>query len=326
MNDQESTVLPAPTSGPADTAIGIVVYNEGRNIRRLLQSIQGQTAAERVSRIIVVASGCTDDTCELVSAMADDDPRIKLLVEIGRHGKIAAINKFIAVAPEPILVVSCGDLILKPATLENLLEPFRDSRTGMVGAHPIPLNAEPNFVGFAVRLMWSLHDRISQREPKMSELYAFRSVIGELDTTALCDEISVEQLVRGQGFEVVYAAEAHVLNQGPRTLSDFISQRIRWLAANLQVMDSHDIRVSTMVPRNVLRAALAHARVAHVRLDWMITLAVIEAYCRLRAWLDYFVFREREKHRVWQPVATTKDLCGASPREVRGAEVLNREK
>lgn len=295
----------------ADTAIGIMAYNEEGNIARLIRSLQKQTAAHRISRIIVVASGCTDSTPEIVRAIAEEDDRVRLVCEGERGGKIAAINTFLETAFEPLLVVSCGDLMFEEQTLAELLAPFNDAQVGMTGAHPVPQNDCKTFVGFAVNLMWDLHDRIASSKPKMGELFAFRNTFRSLDTRALCDELSVENEIIKAGYEVRYAPGARVVNHGPTTLRQFVHQRTRWIAANLQVMDDYHMTVSTMEPEMLLQHAAACIREKRLRLDWVAAVAGVEAYCRARAWLDYHVFRRRQKHRVWEPLATTKNLADA---------------
>src|SRR5579864_3985776 len=81
-------------------AIGIMAYNEERNIGALLDSVFAQTASEKIARIVVVASGCTDRTCEIVSRYSQGDPRVVLIEEPDRAGKTAAINKFLLSATE----------------------------------------------------------------------------------------------------------------------------------------------------------------------------------------------------------------------------------
>ncbi len=112
-------------------------------------------------------------------------------------------------------MVSSADLIYEPQAVEALLAPFADPEIGMVGAHSIPLDASDTFFGYAVNLMWSLHHDISMRDPKMGELIAFRNVFRRLNPNAICDELSVYQLVRAAGYASVYAPTARIYNKGP---------------------------------------------------------------------------------------------------------------
>ena len=92
-------------------ALGIMAYNEERNIARLLESVLQQSVQDRIASIVVVASGCTDRTCEIVEQYARLDARISLIAEPNRSGKISAINKFLFTATQEILMVSSADLI-----------------------------------------------------------------------------------------------------------------------------------------------------------------------------------------------------------------------
>ena len=52
------------------------------------------------TEIIVIASGCTDDTESIVQSWAERDRRISLVVEPRREGKAAAVNRFLKEARE----------------------------------------------------------------------------------------------------------------------------------------------------------------------------------------------------------------------------------
>ena len=134
-----------------------MAYNEESNIERLLDSILAQDVAHRITRLIVIASGCTDRTCDIARVYSERDARVELVVEGHRAGKIAAINLFLRRVTEPVVLVSCGDLVFEPGALRAMIEPLGREGVGMTGGHPVPVNSEATFVGFAVHLMWKLH-------------------------------------------------------------------------------------------------------------------------------------------------------------------------
>jgi glycosyltransferase involved in cell wall biosynthesis len=62
--------------------IGIMAYNEEKNISRLLQALLDQNLkAAKISNIFVIASGCTDRTEEIVRDFSVKNKRIKLLLQ-----------------------------------------------------------------------------------------------------------------------------------------------------------------------------------------------------------------------------------------------------
>lgn len=293
-------------SGSPSVVVGIMAYNEAANIGRILASVQAQTIAARIERIIVVASGCTDGTCAIVARLAAADRRIVLIEEGRRAGKIAALNTFLAAVHERIVVLPNADLELEPATLEHLVAPFANPRVGMVGAHPVPTNGRATFVGFAVNVMWELHHRVSSERPKMGELIAFRNRAAALDPAIVADELSLERQIRAAGFETAYAPDARVYNHGPETLREFLAQRERWCVANMQMACDYGLPVSTLGLRNVLRAAQALVAQSRPRLDWLVLTAALELYCRLRAYVIFAVMRRADRYRMWEPLASTK--------------------
>lgn len=289
-------------------AIGVMAYNEESNIERLLDSILAQDVAHRITRLIVIASGCTDRTCDLVDAYAERDARVELVVEGRRAGKIAAINTFLRRVTEPVVLVSCGDLVFEPGSLRAMLAPLGREGVGMTGGHPVPVNSEATFVGFAVNLMWKLHHRIARVQPKMGELVAFRNVFGELDVTALCDELSIEKKIRDAGLSITYAEDARIRNKGPETLREFVRQRVRWNAANFQIVSDHAMQVSTLRPDRVFAALRDLIREERPSLRRVALVAAVEFYCKARAYADLFVLKSHQKHRVWAPIVSTKTL------------------
>lgn len=295
------------------TAIGIAAYNEERNIGALLDSVLAQRSSGQFSRLVIIASGCTDSTCEIVEEYCRRDARIILIAEPSRAGKVAAVNRFLFGAQEEILFVSGADMILEPDTIEHMLAPFEDPEVGMVGAHPVPVDSTDTFFGYAVNLMWNLHHEVSMREPKMGELIAFRNVFRRLNPRAICDELSINQLVRSAGYKSVYAPHARIRNKGPENLNDFVSQRMHCIVGNLQIMREHNIPVSTMRTLPVVRAALPYAVRNWRKLHWTIGAGMLELYCRLKARSIYRSQKRAKHYQVWEPATTTKELTPDSP-------------
>src|SRR6266478_2143544 len=88
---------------PIAFSLGIMAYNEEVNIGRLLASAVSQTFSTVIlTEIIVVASGCADNTEGVVRSWAERDSRIRLLTQAKREGKASAVNQFLAEAKEKI--------------------------------------------------------------------------------------------------------------------------------------------------------------------------------------------------------------------------------
>ena len=299
--------------GAIQCTIGIMAYNEAANIGRLLDALINQKTRDvRISRIIVVASGCTDATESIVQHFAARDRRILLLTQPRREGKASAVNLFMEYARNAeIIVLASADLLPVPGAIEALVSPFADSSVGMVGGHPVPTNPRDTFMGFGVNLLWDLHHLVSLEYPKMGELIAFRNIFRQIPTDTAVDEASIEPLIIGQGMKLRYAPEAIVYNHGPETVRDFIKQRRRIYAGHLYVKDTLGYRVATMNGFRILRQYFKLLRPDWRYFLWGPLVIALEIFVRLLGAYDYNV-RKRNPY-VWQMAASTKqDLVEAS--------------
>src|SRR5690349_6420322 len=102
-----------------------MAYNEEANIGRLLEALIAQeTDLCSIESIVVLASGCTDRTEEIVRAFAEAHPRVKLVVQPQRRGKASAINLFLGATESDVLVMESADTVPEPTTIERLVAPF----------------------------------------------------------------------------------------------------------------------------------------------------------------------------------------------------------
>ncbi|HUV67634.1 MAG TPA: glycosyltransferase [Sedimentisphaerales bacterium] len=301
-----------PREGPQTepmlvVSIGIMAYNEEANIGQLLRCLlEQQTSSYLIKEIIVVASGCTDNTESIVREFIGQNQTIKLLVQPCREGKASAINLFLRHAQSDILVMESADTLPEPMTIQRLLEPFDDPEVGMTGGHPIPTNDPHTFMGFTAHLMWELHHQIALQHPKLGELVVFRRVFYRIPRRSAVDEVSIEAAIRCQGYQLRYIPEAISHNRGPETVRDFLRQRRRIYAGHLNVRHGQGYEVSTMSGLRILFALLRTWRWGWHHVFWIPAVMGLEVYGRFLGWIDYR-FKKRD-HAVWDTALTTKRI------------------
>jgi len=283
-----------------------MAHNEEANIGRLLEAVFSQRMKNvTVTEIVVVASGCTDNTEAIVCDWAKRDPRIRLLVQEKRAGKASAINEYLPQAREKILVLCSADLLPEADAIEQLVAPLVDPEVGMTSSRPVPVNDPGRFMGFAAHMLWDLHHRINLISFKAGEMCAFRKIFERIPYHTAVDEASIEPVVRGQGYRVQYVPTAVVYNKGPETVADFLSQRRRIYAGHLAVRDTLGYSVSTMSVRRILATLLRNLDLRPLHFFWTWAVVGLEAYGRMLGLRDY---RERRDHRIWEIATTTKQL------------------
>src|SRR5438067_9085168 len=247
-----------PTSRALACSVGIMAHNEAANIATAIETILHQRVmVGHVAELIVVASGCTDATVPIVTAIARDEARVRLLVQERREGKASAINLFLGAARAPLLLLVGADVLVKDGTIDALLRHFGDPSVGMVGGQPLPVNDEGTFLGHTVHLLWRVHDRVARDAPKLGEVVAWRNVVPHIPLDTAVDEMSLQALIAQLGYRLVYEPRATVYNRGPATVRDFLRQRRRIYAGHLRIRQQQGYAASTMSAARVGRALLA---------------------------------------------------------------------
>jgi biofilm PGA synthesis N-glycosyltransferase PgaC len=291
---------------PIACSMGIMAHNEEANIGRLLEALVTQRLQKvSLSEIVVVASGCTDNTEVIVQDWAKRDQRIHLIVQEKRSGKASAINEYLPQARERIIVLCSADLLPEADALERLVAPFADPEVGMATSHPVPVNDPGEFMGFAAHMLWGLHHKINLTSFKSGEMIAFRKIFERIPYHTAVDEASIEPVVRGQGYQAQYVGDAVVYNKGPETLADFLRQRRRIYAGHLAVRDTLGYTVSTMNARRIFALLLRNLDWRPRPFVWTWAIVGLEAYGRLLGIRDY---KKRRNHQIWEIATSTKQL------------------
>ena len=290
-------------------SIGIPAYNEEANIGRLLEKLLAQEEKTiKISEIIVIASGCTDGTEEIVKEFAKKDRRIKLLVKKEREGKTKADNLFISKAREEILVLACADILPKRDCFENLVPPFANPEIGVTASRMIPLNDKESLPGYFSHLWWRLFDRVAVDYFRAGEIMAFRKLAKRIPQEIGADEVYLTDRIMSQGYQGKYIVSAVANNMGPKTIREAIRMRRRHACHHFQFL-SFGPKVyypKTMDNFYVFRLFLKEVNWFSLKEAILgILSALLEGFSRL---LAYFDFYSQKKYRVWPRSGSTKKL------------------
>jgi cellulose synthase/poly-beta-1,6-N-acetylglucosamine synthase-like glycosyltransferase len=299
-----------------NVSVVVPAHNEAGNIRRLLGALlEQETKVARIVEIMVIASGCTDNTAELAREIGRGRPGMHVQVQERREGKVAAINMYLKRRdPRADVVVVCSaDLDLKRDVVEKMVCFLRDHpEVGMVGGRPVPNNDGSTLVGRMVKLLWELHHQVSLEVPKMGEIVAFRAhLVEHVSELSVVDEASIEDIVRGKGYTLGYVPDAIVTNHGPETLGEYFEQRRRIARGHYWLEFAFGYQVATLDRALVVKSALHIAR-EEDRLGKLAlaTAVAAEAAARVLGFWDARVVGG--KHRTWRVLQSTKSLGSQS--------------
>jgi cellulose synthase/poly-beta-1,6-N-acetylglucosamine synthase-like glycosyltransferase len=288
-------------------SIGVCAFNEERNIRHTLDSILAQkVSCGSLMEIIVVSSGSTDGTDGIVEDYGSKDPRVRLLRQEKREGKNSAVNAFMAVAKGDVLVLVNADNNLSEGALDRLLSHFKDTKVGMVGGRPMPVNRKDTMAGFAVHMLWDMHHRLSLIHPKVGEAVAFRNLHIQILTGMQSDEDLVRMDLEKKGYRTEYEPEAVVMNKGPDTISDYWKQRTRVNIGERYMKRLFDFDIPTWDKRYLFQAYMGFLKdnSSHIlRMSVAIAMEVLA-----RAYASIYVILDKGDKVVWSMVDSTKDV------------------
>jgi cellulose synthase/poly-beta-1,6-N-acetylglucosamine synthase-like glycosyltransferase len=285
----------------------IPAYNEEENIRELVNRLLKQKIDDFILKeIVVVASGCTDGTEEIIKEF--DGNKVRLLVQPTRDGKASAINFFLKNASSDIVIIQSADTL--PAdeyTINNLLKPFKNKKTGLTAGRPIPFNNSKKFTTLINSSLWHLHHQVSSRcPPKVGEIIAFRNVIHEIPEKTAADEESISALIQQKGYEAVYVPDAVVYNKGPEKISELIKQRKRIFIGHLWIKKHQNYTVPSMNISRLIKVLIDEMIKNPKKLLTLTPLIFLEIIIRLSAVYDFYIRRKNEH--IWERIGSTKKL------------------
>lgn len=280
-----------------DCNIGVMAHNEERNIGRLLESVLNQKLDYvRIKEIIVIASGCTDNTVRIVESFSNKDERIKLFVQREREGKVSAIKLFLSKCRSDIVMIVNGDLFLDEHATDHLIRPFEDPLIGMTGGRAISENDANTFMGFAAHFLWDMHHEISLKFPKLGELVAYRKIknLSFPDDTA-DDEGIIEACVTGEGYKLKYVPEAICYNRGPVILIEYVKRRVNIFAGHMQLMHRKKYAPSTTDARKLILTLFPKITALLFKdarsFVWVSCVIALELFARFMAFIDFYIRR-----------------------------------
>ncbi len=299
------------TAAAAVTGVLIATHNDGANIAILLERLLAEPG---VGELVVIASGCDDDTVPIVSEVAAGDPRVALYVEAERSGKASAVNFGVTCMSLPFIVLVSGDVLPEPGAIGLVVEALGRPGVGLAGGRPVPVNPEDTPIGYACHLLWRLHHRLALHQPKLGEMIALRAeAVVSLPRTSV-DEACFQALLESEGWTAAYVPEAIVANRGPGTVGDFVRQRRQihtghlWLRRG-QHYSVPSLHLGLLVGELWRDLVEERHRLRPRPLAFTAGAVALEAGARLLARFDYLRGRENV---VWAMVTSTKGATGGS--------------
>jgi poly-beta-1,6-N-acetyl-D-glucosamine synthase len=301
-------------------SVGICAYNEEQNIGYLLNNLLTEQNLNKDTEILVVCSGCTDSTPQVVQRYADKDNRVRLIIEEERVGKSSAINKILEMYKGDYVFLIPADVIPAKSSLSFMVDKISgDSDIGVLGGSPVPTNSEDGFSGYMSHLMWRIHNRTLRYLDNMNlgnhasgEFMVLRhGVVEKIPIDVVNDDAYIAVEAAMNGAKVKYCDEAKVYIKAPTNIPDYIKQRRRVVYGHFRVKqctNDYPKTVENMMLKdptkslNVLKEEIKERPRDTLKLTVVI---FIEALVNALALTDLAL---KKNHTVWTVSKSTKKI------------------
>lgn len=293
-----------PELSALKVSICVPAFNEAKNLTAILEALISQkTKRIKIHKIVVVSSGSTDETDNITREFKRKDRRVTLIRQSTRAGKASAINAFLNITNDPVVVIESADTVPNPNTIEKLCLPFlRNRKIGMTGGAPIPVNDPNTFLGYVIHTWWWFHRNI----PRFGEIVAYRNILPKISTRTAVDEAFIQAKIVQLGYKAVHIDKAIVHNKGPETVADLIKQRRRIFNGHSRLYHEEGVKIDNMTKSSL--GLLARYKVPSTKhFLWLVGGVLIEIIARLLGTFDAKI--RKINPFVWDTATTTKELA-----------------
>lgn len=227
-----------PSCHKKTLSVGIPVYNEGKNIKKLLLEILTQTPGGYIlEKIILISDGSTDDT--VMQAESVESPLIKIIDSKKRLGKSKRLNQIFKIARSSTLFLIDGDCGLDVDCFRNFADVLSDNDLCLVAGNTIPYKPV-NFIQKGLYSGTLALKGMSENIDEGVNVYSFRGTmiaVGKklykkikVPPVAGTDAFLYFSAVR-RGLKCGYSRKSLVYYCLPKTAQDHFKQSSRFISS-----------------------------------------------------------------------------------------------
>ncbi len=264
------TVLPEAGSYTPTLTVVIAAYNEADIIEQKIQNTLALYYPSHKLQLIIVTDGSSDDTPGIVARY----PRIQLLHQPQRHGKIAAVHRAMAHVQSDITLFTDANTFLNKEALLQLCRHYRDKRVGAVSGEKRVHSGDASDATAGEGLYWKYESTLKRWD---ADLYSIVGAAGELFSirTALyqpvpedtiLDDFMISLQVAAKGYRIAYEPAAAATESGSESIAEELKRKIRISAGGIQSI----LRMKQLM-NPFHHALLSFQYISHRVLRWTIT-------------------------------------------------------
>ena len=225
----------------------IATFNEERIIARKLRNTVELEYPKDKLEILVVDSGSTDKTREIVDDFAQrvkSKVNIRLLTQKERLGKATALNYVLKYCNGDIVILSDADVLLDKDAISKITSNFNDKKIGAVSGIEVIRNPDQSSTTKMERGYRSFYNTLRLGETNLdsvvmceSEFAAYRrELMEEIPQNSVCDDMELSLRMRKKGFRAIYDSSVVFHECSPIKYKSRLKHKIRRGQGNQQTL------------------------------------------------------------------------------------------
>ncbi|MDA3914920.1 poly-beta-1,6-N-acetyl-D-glucosamine synthase [Oleiagrimonas sp.] len=270
---------PHPLPGYPPLSVIVPCHNEGRQVRETILQLKKLKWPE--FEIIAINDGSTDDTGELLEALLEEVPQLRVLHFSSNQGKATGLRMGALAARHEYLICIDGDALLDEYAGHWMMPHFLASpRVGAVTGNPRIRNRSTLLGKLQVGEFSSIIGLIKRAQRTYGRIFTVSGVItafrkralqdaGYWHTDMVTEDIDISWQLQLRHWDIRYEPNALCWLLTPETLRGLWRQRLRWAQGGCEVM----LRYAKQLPKWRMR------RMWGVPIEYL--LSVLWAYCML---------------------------------------------
>ena len=221
-----------------EVAVLIAAYNEVSIIKEKLKNTLSLNYPKDKIKIYVIGDGSNDGTNEVVNSF----PQVKLLWQVQRKGKTAAINRAMPFIKEPITIFTDANVMLNENALKEMVKHYADNKIGGVSGEKRVISVESASAAVTEGLYWKYESFLKNEDAKLNsligaagELFSIRTdLFVSLPEDTLLDDFMISMNIIRKGFKIAYEPNAYASETPSLNIKEEYKRKVRISAGGLQ--------------------------------------------------------------------------------------------
>jgi poly-beta-1,6-N-acetyl-D-glucosamine synthase len=235
---RKDALTPLPGTFPSVTLV-VAAYNEEDIIEEKIKNTLGLNYPEEQLQIIFVTDGSSDNTPDTVRKF----PKIQLLHENNRSGKMAAIKRVIPFIKGSITVFTDANTFLNKDALVHLVKHYQNPKVGAVaGEKKIMVKDTADASSAGEGFYWRYESTLKKWDYELysnvgaaGELFSIRTDLYQpVESDTIIDDHMIAMRIAEKGYIIAYEPNAYAMETASADTREELKRKIRIAAGGIQ--------------------------------------------------------------------------------------------